>query len=537
MVDGDRQYIRGEVRIELSVGSDDTTEFTNAELNRAIDEVTSDITRLMPREMYDETVWTQDITAEVFASGTGNAFVALAAKPIEYHTETVTNSAATTTYTRHTDYEIDYIGGRMKTIDGGGMADSTNFLVTYKRDGMSLDISGLTKMIQPLSVELPMSSPPQELVSFERHGDILFLTTAPRARTQSKLTDKEHPRIWYLGQHTAPTDSAVGTYPRYMDEVVVKGVVAYALFIKAREQALQAVTDVASSRTQLAIADNDETAINTDFASMETSLDTISSELDTMEGVSGKPLNDAITALNLVAAYITGAAQAGAEGALDKVTTHLENATSSAKAELILANTALDKVTTHVDEGTTGADALLKAGDNFINTVNVGSDTPGYYRRYAETKLAIAQAFLAEGVQRSNAALQWIAIARGFMDESTLRLGQGRLYVEAASARLAHAQVLVGAGHVRVGDAQARARKLEMRMAEANFYLAQAASYQAASDRAQTISDRLLADARERHNDYWSILTDRVQQGRSNSRAARLQHPQPMRGQQVPTGE
>ncbi|KKK58988.1 hypothetical protein LCGC14_3038880, partial [marine sediment metagenome] len=84
----DRTEVRDGARLELSVGVSDTTIWTDAELNRFIDEVTADFSRLMPREAVESFHWNKTVTDESFTSNT-SAEVALTNKPIKKDSEVV----------------------------------------------------------------------------------------------------------------------------------------------------------------------------------------------------------------------------------------------------------------------------------------------------------------------------------------------------------------------------------------------------------------------------------------------------------------
>lgn len=76
------------------------------------------------------------VTDEDFTSVFDTA-VSLANKGIQQYSETVTNVAGTTTYTRTTDYTMNYITGTITVLSTGTMANATAYHIDYvhKEDG------------------------------------------------------------------------------------------------------------------------------------------------------------------------------------------------------------------------------------------------------------------------------------------------------------------------------------------------------------------------------------------------------------------
>ena len=87
------------------------------------------ITQITPEE-FARDVPTSSITDETFTSDEDVA-VSLDNKAILQYSETVTNSAGTTTYTRDTDYTMSYSGGTITQLSTGGMSDATNYKIDY----------------------------------------------------------------------------------------------------------------------------------------------------------------------------------------------------------------------------------------------------------------------------------------------------------------------------------------------------------------------------------------------------------------------
>jgi hypothetical protein len=70
------------------------------------------------------------VTDESFTSA-HDAWVELAGEHLDWGSVVITSDPAGTTYVEGTDYVIDYIGGRIKVLSGGSMADATGFLADY----------------------------------------------------------------------------------------------------------------------------------------------------------------------------------------------------------------------------------------------------------------------------------------------------------------------------------------------------------------------------------------------------------------------
>jgi len=357
-----------------------------------VDRVTGDFSRLIPDEKIQETTIDYKVTAESFTVIIGTA-VSLANKPIKHGSEVIKQSG--TTYVRDTDYTMDYANGTVNAISGGGLSAAAA-TADYDKSRIALDLTGLTDMLLPSRIEWPVGDVPQSFNQYYIFAGILWVTAA-EGESQSSQADKDHIRVYYFAEHTAPTDSANGSFPRFLDEVMVNGVIAYALAMKSREQNLQSIKDGDSAARQLLNASgafaSAEAALNelktsttgpyakitaaldgttTPLADINTALDKVESLIGT---AAGKPTFDALakvathtgeadTALDKVGTHTAEAGKAldkipthtsRAEAALDEVTKH-----SSVKAPTALdkvathsgteADAALDKVTTHTDE-------------------------------------------------------------------------------------------------------------------------------------------------------------------------------------------
>tara|TARA_Y100000310_G_scaffold328215_1_gene395985 strand:- start:10168 stop:12162 length:1995 start_codon:yes stop_codon:yes gene_type:complete len=485
--------LRASVRALLA---DTGTTFSDAIVDGAIKEAVSDISRLAPRELVHVVVLhSRTVTDEQFTSD-HDAWVTLGNKPIDMQQGvTVTSSPAGTTYTEDTDYIIDYAQGRVQVLSTGSMADSTTFLIDYEKSLRGLDLSSLTDFIGIDRVEVAKAGGKdyQEYTSYWQWGDILWLQA--RNETQANLVENDHVRVWYKAEHTKP-GAAAGSYPAYLDDVVVKGAVAYALFSKHRERNLQAITDLATARTALAVADNDQGAIDTLEAAVTTALDSAKTALaaattsiNAADAITDTPLADANTALD---AAITSAAagttklgvaaftnvDAAILASLDAMKTSLALVDGLADTPLADAETALDALITQLSGSTNEVEVLLDSATfaGFNTSIEAALDESKSILREAggavegaldkvvqhletdttdpdsaENQLKAGDALInatnlgsdAAGLYAKYGEVQ-IGIARGFVDEAQMRIVQARGLVEEASARSRQKELYLG---------------------------------------------------------------------------------------------
>lgn len=378
-------------RLELS---DPAAAWSDNELIRCIDQVTGDISRLLPLESVYELTVDAEVTDEAWTSSLGVA-VSLTYKPLKFNSELVTDSTGATTYLRDSDYTMDYHAGTITALATGDIPDSTGCLISYSKSRIAIDISSLSAF-QVLKVEWPASDVPQNDCGFVVFDDILWVTSSA-GKSQAEFSDSQHIRVYYTGPHTAPGASR-GTYPAFLDEVVVKGVVAYALFIKHRENNLAAVTAEDAAATALALAEytaaltaigthagnagTAAAAASTAIASLTTDLAAVSTSLDRVSTLTTGATDSVKAQLTLAAAEFAAAdaaavlAATGTSDALSALSTAgletsmktlltLDQADTDltlAKTDLTNAASALAKVATYMDSSDTTltAKAALK---------------------------------------------------------------------------------------------------------------------------------------------------------------------------------
>lgn len=534
------------IRQTIGIGGEGT-QLGPDEITQALHLCMVSLNRFFPRERIATHIWTKSITDESFTSN-HNTAVELANKPLEFDSETVTSDPAGTTYTKDTDYEMDYRNGTITVLSTGSMANSTGFLISYNRDPSSLDISGiLTESLNIHKIDVRDSNDQvRDTEGWEVWGDFLTIYD-PSSSYGYQFSDNDHINIWYYGQHTEPTATASGSFPRFLDQVMIVGAAGYALVMEGLQRKHQAVTDLASGRTSIG-----------NIAAIHTAIGTVVTELGTTQGDINIALDLAATAFAAVAAFITSAtaelalanaeldkydasggpiddsdtnlssaitALADIDTILDKVTTHLTGVSSSAKAAFDAIDAELDKMVTsgtqaiaELASATDNADALLALGEALLNAIGNSPNPALDYIRFVESKIAMSQTYLAEGALRAsfgtarlNEGTGYSNIAQTFINEATARLSHAQTLVAIVNSYLATADrhTAAGAGYLGVAEgylSQARTKIQEglgsvqlaaQRVSEANVHISemntrisQITTYLAEADRYQTSSDR-----------------------------------------------
>lgn len=428
-------------RMRLDLSDVDADMLTDDALNRAVERAVSDLSRYLPLEDVYETTLIFEVSDEAWASAAAaGTYVSLASKPIKYGSETVKNAAGTIC-TRDTDYYIDYSLGKITHIDGGNIGDAENCTISYTKSKVAIDISSiLSSLIRIDRVEYPVGDVPQSFVSFNLAGSIVT-TMIGNAETQESMAEKKHLAVYYKTVHTAPTPTANGSYPAFLDDTVILAADAYALFSLAIDYNGQAVTDLASMRTAL----DNTVAIHV--------------------------LIDA--ALDKVATYMENNASEDTKYWLTKITTDLASLRTAINAASDAANTYTDSIAADLVTAT----SHLTTGATKINSVNVGDRVPENYREFSGAEATIANA-------RGNAALIYI-------QEVAQRLSNLRSYIEQA------------AGWNRVADTFVS--EANSRISEMDRHLSEANQYQIASGTDLTLADRFRTEAIERRNEAWTV--------------------------------
>lgn len=367
-----------EMRTALKTDLADT-DWSETELDRGITRAVEDLTRFLPDEKVKEITYILEKDDESWTSTTYGAYVSLANKPIKYDSEEVTSDPAGTTYERDTDYTMDYMNGEITVISGGGMAETTAYLISYEMHREALDISSITDLVRIGRVEYPLSTNEvKEFIPFAYWNDMLFISP-------KQFTDEYHIAIYYDAQCVAPTTGVVGSYPLFLDEIVVKGALAYCLITRGLEMADDAKDNLASSATPLATIDAILDQIDTQTAALETlfaNFAAIWTDEDTYRTAAvsqlttGSPLIDTVTK----------GARVG------------ELHATYAQTYITIARLAETRVTGYSVE--TSARVALVAG--YINEANARISEAGSYQSAADKQITLASKYFEEGIERRN---------------------------------------------------------------------------------------------------------------------------------------
>jgi len=243
-----RTTMRADILTDLSGVAD--TEWTDTELNRAIEKATADLSRFLPRQMlWEKTLDLDEVTDEQVTLTAHGTYKEFANKPIKFGSERICDDASETTrYTRDTDYTIDYINGEITSISGGSIGATATIYCNYTISKIMVYIGHATTgimdaLIRIDRVEYPVGDVPQSYPSWGIWGDYLIIEGLGDS-SQQPLSDSQHLVVYYHGVHTPPTDSVAGTYPIFLENTVILAASAYALFHKAVEAEHQAVDNM-----------------------------------------------------------------------------------------------------------------------------------------------------------------------------------------------------------------------------------------------------------------------------------------------------
>lgn len=507
--------------IRLMLGSTDTTVLPADNIDRAVAQAVAVLSRFFPRERIAEFTFIKTITNEAWTSGAAHGtYVALANKPVRYGSESVKNSGLTVTYARDTDYTIDYSNGRLTTISGGSMAVSTAYKVTYDRDQIVLDVDAeLTEPIAIARIETRNADEvPQVVDAHEEWGEFLIVITDGKWG-QLRIPDKTHVVIYYWAYHdepTAGTPGAAGSYPQFLDEVVLVGTSAYVLLSESVQNELLAIADLASSRAALVLADDDNALMSTAL----TAIATANNKLDEEVVLADAQVVLAATALAKVATH----SGTEADAALDKITTHVAEADTIidlVQAELLLGNAALDKVATYGDPNSTArtAEWYLDQGDALLNTIPTGGPQAALqYVNFAQAELAKVQAYINEAMGRYahgqaiiTEASGRLGMASAFIQEAQGRLGMSDSFIGEASGRIGAAQTYLSSAAGYFQQAQGYALEVQSYLARDGMFFRQAELYQSNSRELRELALSQKAEAELRLAEFMSTLRDRAQ--------------------------
>lgn len=402
----------------------------------------------------------------------------LAYKPVKQGSETITE-AGSTTCARNTDYEIDYVKGRVRAISGGKISAEEVCSITYKKDQTAIDLTNLDDFIRVYRVEYPVGDIPQTFCQFELYGRYLWITGQGESDGQVSLSEGKQVRVYFDAIHHPPTDYGPGTIPEFLENTVLMAAAAYALYVYSLKCEHQSITDMATARTAITNAD----AIHA----------TIATKLTTLEGY----LTSGATALSLCpalhAAIITALDAANAY--LDAVATDLSNA-DGVRANYMGA-------THNYVNGGAEPDVLayLTSGDALLNTIAKGGEneqTPNVYKEFA---LAVKNALV--GAFEQDRAF--------YQQDGTARTNAALAYIQEASQRIQNIQadIAEAAGYNEL--AATVAREIDAELTQITNYLSSAAHSIEVSSKDLDMADKFRTEAENRLSEVYNIWRDRKQ--------------------------
>lgn len=543
--------MRTSIRTTLADGG---TRWSDDEILQAITQAVADLSRFYPKQGVYEVTVDYQITDEHFTSSYDTA-VSLANQPIEYNSETIETTDDVTSYTRDTDYTIDYWNGTITVLSTGDMADATAYHATYKKSRIGIDISSITNLIRVVEVFYPVGDIPQAKVSFGIWDDFLFITTTSAAvgddRSQTRVTEKKHIQVLYWAAHDVP-GAAAGSFPRFLDEVIILGATAYCMFIRAVEAETQAKLDLASVRTNLdyllAIHVLVDTALDRVLTYGEGASDSVKKALQDIGGV----ITAAETAFGKIDTYLAGGSDSSKaaldsvdavlgdmDSALDKVTTYTEGATVSSKwalaqiaAILSAMETAMGKVDTY--SGASAAGAAVGHADiaTQLASIETALDAAATSTAAIDTAMTAVRAVWTDAVKRIEGSGSIIGadvqLQTGDGKISTVNVGadepelyrrygetelsivdrwlaKGEMYIGEGGRQAEAARAYIAEAATRLADVEARMRQVgaynaisEAFIGEARARLAEADNFIAQSNQFIAITAQLIDEARVR---------------------------------------
>lgn len=424
------------------------------------------------------------VTGDTLSVGIGaftDTWIYLANKPIKYRSDTNCDDNSSTTYARGTDYEMDYLNGRVRAVSGGSIATGATVYIDYTIDKVTVDISSLPDFIRVESAVYPVGQVPQSEVHVELWGEMLTV------QLEGEMGEDYSLLVKYYAAHLVPSDWHPGTVPEFLENTVLLVAGAYALYIFAVKHRLQAATDLTTARTQLGLAATAHTGLG--------------------------------TALTNLIKYLNNNSDADAAGLLKRITDDAANLRTKINVALDAAATAIGASGTSI----TNADAVwavyatnpnylnggsepdvlqyLTTGDALLNKVTTGAEgeeTPREYRGFAQTtKDALIGAFEQKRADFIRDATVQVNQALSLVQEATQRLSNIRTYIEESTGY--------------AGIANTFAREVESRVAEITSYTQESLSYMRSAEAETVLGDKFQEDADNRRNEVYTIWRDRQQ--------------------------
>ena len=462
--------------------SDETSRlWTDDQFKRAIKRSVSEMSRHYPLEAVYEHTIDQTVTGEASTAPAAGTYLALTYKPIDPESEVV-KSAGGTTYTRDTDYIMDYINGKYTIITAGSITAADTLAISYDKDMLGIDISALiSDLIRIVHVEYPTGKVPQQKVAFSIWDDFMYVGSQATGQSQKLLTDESHIAIYYEKVHTPPTTTANGSYAEFMDDVVLVGAAAYSLMAKALQQEHQGVTDLASMRSELALTTDKHALVVTALLEVATNCDF------------------ADDALDKVALYLeTNGTTDNAKDILSNITDDVADLRTKVLVAQDAMATGLGLVrTSSLDKATTGAEAYLDTYDGNINTVNLGADVAGAGANFSRARVEIAGARVQEAMALAQEAASRLENLKSYIEEAGGWMRMGEIFIQEATQWVAIVNSYVAEAQSEIG--------------QIDRYLAEAAQYKEAVNVDMLLSDRFRVEGQSRLDEFHGLLKSRAE--------------------------
>jgi hypothetical protein len=257
-----------EMQSHLGNDNDLTDEILESCIKRAV----KDLSRSIPRRLLQEYELSFDVTDEDWTTGsTLTTAVTLANTNIKPASYKVESTDGATTYVDGTDYTINCVTGVITPIAAaldGTLEASTEYHISYSKLKIGLDISDIIADVMEIKmVEYPAGNTPQEFVSHQLWGSYLYLLS-PKTGSQIQLSAGKRIVVYYDAEHTMNTDSSDGTWPSYLDDVVMLGAEGYALEAKSRLYTVAAGTVMGNGQAYLDTGEPKIDALNKGGASV-----------------------------------------------------------------------------------------------------------------------------------------------------------------------------------------------------------------------------------------------------------------------------
>jgi len=215
-----------------------STIIDDAEAERAVVKATADISRFIPLQKVYEFYTNFDVAGESWTAGAGPGdLVYLDNKFIKPGSEKVYNFIGTL-MERGTDYLITYATGAITHILAGSIADDEVCTIDYKKSKIDIMLDDIwDELIRVTNVFIKRPYTPENQLTFGQWGTVLTVF-GEESSTQTELPDGQPIVLFYEAAHTGPTDGegepptgTSGTWPPFLDEVVVQNAEYYCLMM------------------------------------------------------------------------------------------------------------------------------------------------------------------------------------------------------------------------------------------------------------------------------------------------------------------